>query len=121
MAKKNDDLIDKVMYSAVYWTFAGIGWCLRYTFDVIVYFITMGYYRHKYNKEHPPLTGFTMAQRFEHTHIVAGTGHGKTQLLQTMILDHLEWLHAGSGSLIVIDSQGDLFRNILSLAEINSA
>ena len=28
--------------------------------------------------------------RMEHTHIIAGTGHGKTQLIQSFILDVLE-------------------------------
>jgi hypothetical protein len=54
--------------------------------------------------------------RFEHTHIVAGSGHGKTQLLQQMILKDLTKLAEGQGSVVVIDSQGDLLRNIVSLA-----
>ncbi len=49
--------------------------------------------------------------RFEHTHILAGTGHGKTQLIQTLILDDL---NQGRG-FCVIDSQGDLIRNITML------
>jgi hypothetical protein len=56
--------------------------------------------------------------RFEHSHIVGGSGHGKTQLLQTLIMRDLEKLKEGKGSLIVIDSQGDLLRNILSLSVI---
>jgi hypothetical protein len=56
------------------------------------------------------------SSRFEHTHIVAGSGHGKTQLLQQMILKDLRKLAEGQGSVVVIDSQGDLLRNILSLA-----
>jgi hypothetical protein len=48
--------------------------------------------------------------RFEHTHIVGGSGHGKTQLLQLLIARDLErW------GLCVIDSQGDLFNNIAHL------
>jgi type IV secretory pathway VirB4 component len=50
--------------------------------------------------------------RFEHTHIVGGSGHGKTQLLQTLILRDLDALSQGQGSLIVIDSQGDMIRTI---------
>jgi hypothetical protein len=50
--------------------------------------------------------------RFEHTHIVGGTGHGKTQLLQLMIYRDLFKI----GSVVVIDSQGDLIRTISHLA-----
>jgi hypothetical protein len=56
--------------------------------------------------------------RFEHSHICGGSGHGKTQLLQTLIMRDLEKLKEGKGSIIVIDSQGDLLRNILSMAVI---
>ena len=53
--------------------------------------------------------------RFEHTHIVGGTGHGKTQLLQLMIYRDLLKAAEGKGSVIVIDSQGDLIRTISHL------
>src|SRR4051812_32482638 len=56
--------------------------------------------------------------RFEHMHICGGSGHGKTQLLQTLIMRDLEKLKEGKGCIIVIDSQGDLLRNILSMAVI---
>jgi hypothetical protein len=55
--------------------------------------------------------------RFEHTHIVGGSGHGKTQLLQHLILRDLEQLTQGRGSIVVIDSQGDMLRSIMNLAE----
>jgi hypothetical protein len=58
--------------------------------------------------------------RFEHTHIVAGTGHGKTQLLQYFILNDLPHVAAGKRSVIVIDSQGDLLKNILSLSSVGA-
>ena len=63
---------------------------------------------------------FTVAQRyrFEHTHIVGGSGHGKTQLLQTLILQDLAQLREGKTSVIVIDSQGDMFRKIQRLAVV---
>jgi len=63
---------------------------------------------------------FTVPQRyrFEHTHIVAGSGHGKTQLLQTLILQDLALLQEGKASVIVIDSQGDMFRTIQHLATV---
>jgi hypothetical protein len=55
--------------------------------------------------------------RFEHTHILGGSGHGKTQLLQTLILRDLDALDEAQGaSLIVIDSQGDMISTITRLA-----
>ena len=50
--------------------------------------------------------------RFEHHHIIAGSGHGKTQTLQYMIAKDLEAVERGERSVIVIDSQGDLIRNV---------
>jgi DNA helicase HerA-like ATPase len=63
--------------------------------------------------------------RFEHTHIVAGTGHGKTQLLQYLILNDLPHIAAGKRSVVVIDSQGSdsqrgLINEILSLAAVGA-
>ena len=60
---------------------------------------------------------FTVPQRFrfEHTHIVGGSGHGKTQLLQTLILQDVARLQEGKASVIVIDSQGDMIRKIQQL------
>lgn len=55
------------------------------------------------------------ASRFEHHHIVAGSGHGKTQTLQYLIARDLEAVIAGNRSLIVLDSQGDLIANIARL------
>lgn len=49
--------------------------------------------------------------RFEHTHIVGGSGHGKTQLLQLSILRDLEASIEDKRAIVVIDSQGDLIRN----------
>jgi len=54
--------------------------------------------------------------RLEHTHILGGTGHGKTQLLQKLIAHDLEAEGDQAPSIIVIDSQGDLIRTISSLA-----
>lgn len=56
------------------------------------------------------------ATRFEHQFIVAGSGHGKTQTLQHLILHDLDAVAAGRASIVVIDSQSDLIRNISSLA-----
>jgi hypothetical protein len=53
--------------------------------------------------------------RFEHHHIVAGSGHGKTQTLQYLIARDLEAMLDGDRSIIVLDSQGDLIRTIANL------
>jgi hypothetical protein len=53
--------------------------------------------------------------RFEHHHIVAGSGHGKTQTLQYLIAKDLAAVARGERSVIVLDSQGDLIRNIAGL------
>ena len=53
--------------------------------------------------------------RFEHHHIVAGTGHGKTQMLQYLIANDLEAVVDGNRTVIVLDSQGDLIRTIANL------
>ena len=57
--------------------------------------------------------------RFEHMHVVGGSGHGKTQLLQHLILGDLAKLCEGHGSLVVIDSQGDMLNAITRLAEFS--
>src|ERR1044072_8565542 len=48
-------------------------------------------------------------------HIIGGTGHGKTQLMQLMIYNDLLKAAEGKGSVVVIDSQGDLIRTISHL------
>ncbi len=53
--------------------------------------------------------------RFEHTHIVAGSGHGKTQLLQFLIHHDLVKALEDKRSVIVMDSQGDMIRTIAHL------
>lgn len=52
--------------------------------------------------------------RFEHTHLVAGSGHGKTQTLQFLLANDLQDIARGEKSAVVIDSQGDLIRTILA-------
>ena len=54
--------------------------------------------------------------RFGHHHIVAGSGHGKTQTLQHLIASDLEAVAYGERSVVVLDSQGDLINNISNLA-----
>jgi len=53
--------------------------------------------------------------RYEHHHIVAGTGHGKTQTLQYLISQDLEEVKKGNRSIVVIDSQGDLINKLRNL------
>ncbi|MEM7691051.1 MAG: ATP-binding protein [Pseudomonadota bacterium] len=52
-------------------------------------------------------------RRFEHMHIVAGSGHGKTQTLQYLIANDIEAVATGERTVVVIDSQGDLINTIL--------
>ncbi|UVO53054.1 type IV secretory system conjugative DNA transfer family protein [Sphingomonas sp. SUN039] len=53
--------------------------------------------------------------RFEHCHIVGGTGHGKTQLMQRMIYADLRKAQSDERSVVVIDSQGDLINKLVRL------
>lgn len=53
--------------------------------------------------------------RFEHAHIVGGTGHGKTQLMQRMIHADLVAAKEDGRSVVVIDSQGDLISKLVRL------
>ncbi len=71
-----------------------------------------------------PLLAFTQVMvpfhipheaRFEHCHIVGGTGHGKTQLMQRMIHHDLVAAQTESRSVVVIDSQGDLINKLMRL------
>jgi hypothetical protein len=52
--------------------------------------------------------------RMEHWHLVAGSGHGKTQTLQHIIMGDLQ--AEDPPALIIVDSQGDMLRNIQRLA-----
>jgi hypothetical protein len=61
---------------------------------------------------------FPLKARFEHLHVVGGSGHGKTQLLQTLMLPDLNRVRDGKASLIVIDSQGDMLKNLLRLFSV---
>ncbi len=53
--------------------------------------------------------------RFEHCHVIGGTGHGKTQLLQRMIHADLIVAKKDGRSIVVIDSQGDLIQKLMRL------
>lgn len=54
--------------------------------------------------------------RFEHCHIVGGTGHGKTQLLQHLISQDIEKAREDKQSVVVIDSQGEMIEKIRRLS-----
>jgi hypothetical protein len=58
--------------------------------------------------------GFPFDSRFEHTHIVAGSGHGKTQTLQHLILSDLT--APNPPGLVIIDSQGDMLQKLSRLS-----
>ena len=62
--------------------------------------------------ERPTAFHIPISSRMEHTHILAGSGFGKTQTLQNLMLQDI---NAGRG-FMVIDSQEDLIREISSLA-----
>lgn len=57
--------------------------------------------------------------RFEHCHIVAGTGHGKTQLMQSMMLADFD--DPTRPAVVAIDSQGDMLKTIARLARFDPA
>ncbi|MDA4845229.1 type IV secretory system conjugative DNA transfer family protein [Hoeflea poritis] len=65
--------------------------------------------------DYPLSISLPQQTRFEHQHIVAGSGHGKTQTLQHLILHDLEAVAAGEASIILMDSQSDLINNIARL------
>lgn len=66
---------------------------------------------------HSPLPfAIPFPARFEHTHIVGGTGHGKTQLMQFLINHDLVRAMDDGRSAVVIDSQGDLIQTISRLS-----
>ena len=53
--------------------------------------------------------------RFEHSWLCAGTGHGKTNAIATMIQRDLEGVVAGQCSVVVMDSQNQLIPTIANL------
>lgn len=61
----------------------------------------------------------TKQHRFEHCHIIAGTGHGKTQLMQSMMLADFD--DAERPAVVAIDSQGDMMRTLARLERFNPA
>jgi hypothetical protein len=55
------------------------------------------------------------AARFEHLHVLAGSGHGKTQALQMLILADIERAKRERFGFALIDSQGDLIEKLTRL------
>jgi hypothetical protein len=97
-----------LQFKIVWWIIKGIIWIC-----------TFGYVQ--YRKRNPQVVeiDFLKSARFEHTFILGGSGHGKTQLLQAMFLRaDLPEVRRGHESVIIIDSQGDMLRNILHLLDL---
>lgn len=80
--------------------------------DAVEVFLRNTILYHLFNVQVP----FVVPEHFRnvHTHIVGATGSGKTQLIQSMILDDLET----PDTIVVIDSQGQLIENISKLSSI---
>lgn len=53
--------------------------------------------------------------RFEHLHMLAGTGHGKTQTLQHLIVQDLLRSPEDVPSMVILDSQGDMLDRLSHL------
>lgn len=70
-------------------------------------------YRKFFNTKVPLL--LNEAARFEHSHILGGTGHGKTQFIQKWLVKDIEMAMNEQRSIVVIDSQGDLINKIARL------
>jgi hypothetical protein len=60
---------------------------------------------------------FTHEERFSHMHVVGGSGAGKTQLLQNLILHDLQ--SEEPPALVIVDSQGDLIEKLSHLELFN--
>ena len=69
--------------------------------------------------ETPVSFAIPKAQRFEHCHILGGTGHGKTQLLQSLMLADFD--DPDRPAVVAIDSQGDMLRTLSRLARFDPA
>lgn len=57
--------------------------------------------------------------RFEHLHLLAGSGHGKTQCLQLFILEDLARTEKENFGFALLDSQGDLINKLTRLNVFN--
>lgn len=59
----------------------------------------------------PPSQGINLKNRFEHTHILGGSGHGKTQLIQYLIARDLE----EDCCVVVLDNQRQMIPKLAGL------
>ena len=64
-----------------------------------------------------PPVALPFEARFEHTWILGPQGSGKTQLMQHLILEDI---YEATSSIVVIDSQGDLIKQVASLSLLES-
>src|SRR4051812_42602151 len=90
-------------------------WDLIQAVYYLVRFIiqTIFFIRAKMPKSPTPYA-FPEQARLEHTLIVGGSGHGKTQLLQHIfMISDLDDVMEGKKSVVFIDSQGDMLQKIL--------
>ncbi|MGI9484475.1 MAG: type IV secretory system conjugative DNA transfer family protein [Geminicoccaceae bacterium] len=56
----------------------------------------------------------------EHGHIMAGIGHGKSVLIQKLVAGWLRYVEAGELSVVVIDSQRDLIRDLSGIKAVTN-
>ena len=68
---------------------------------------------------HPVPFVIPRERRFEHCHIIGGTGHGKTQLLQSLALADFD--DPDQPGVVIIDSQGDMLAKLSKLARFDPA
>jgi len=73
---------------------------------------------HKFLNTKLPLV-ISDQSRMEHSYILAGSGHGKTQLMQQFIALDLALATQKSHSIVVMDSQGDLISKIARIDMFN--
>jgi len=64
-----------------------------------------------------PMIPIPLEKRFEHTHVLAKTGHGKTQFLLQLIYNDVKRAQKGKGGFCIIDSQTDLINTVAHLKE----
>ena len=65
------------------------------------------------------LVTLPFSTRFEHSHILAGSGHGKTQLLQNLISADIQTMAKNKMGVIIIDGQGDMIESILKMKAVH--
>ncbi len=56
----------------------------------------------------------------EHGHIAAGIGHGKSLLIQRLVAGWLPYVEAGNLTVVVIDSQRDLIRDLVGIKAVTN-